>query len=153
MFLHYKALENETILYVDVMSIYLYICKYFNFPVFHPIIHEGDVCKNIEAFLRMDGLINCSSVTPEYLYYPVLPIRCNNKLMLCLCRTFFLTASSEECVNTREENRTLTGTWVNDEVRLAFERGPGYSKYMMCTSIRLSNTIPKQARVDILWTI
>jgi len=35
MLLHYKARENETILYVDIMSLYPYICKYFKFPVGH----------------------------------------------------------------------------------------------------------------------
>jgi len=30
--LHYKARENEAIQYVDVMSLYPYICKYFKFP-------------------------------------------------------------------------------------------------------------------------
>ena len=35
---HYKVRENETIQYVDVMSLYTYLCKYFNFPVGHPVI-------------------------------------------------------------------------------------------------------------------
>jgi len=30
--LHYKATEGETIQYVDVMSLYPYICKYGKFP-------------------------------------------------------------------------------------------------------------------------
>jgi len=30
--LHYKARKNETTQYVDVMSLYPYICKYFKFP-------------------------------------------------------------------------------------------------------------------------
>jgi len=42
----YKARENETIQYVDVVSLYHYICKYFEFPVGHPIIHVGDICKD-----------------------------------------------------------------------------------------------------------
>jgi len=83
--LHYKARENETIKYVVVMSLYLYICKYFMFPVGHPIIRVGDACKDIEVCLRMDGLIKCSTIPPEKLYHPVLPLRCNNKLMFCLC--------------------------------------------------------------------
>ena len=39
---HYKAREGETIQFVDVMSLYPYICKYFKFPVGHPVIHVGD---------------------------------------------------------------------------------------------------------------
>ena len=62
--LHYKAPENETIQYADVMSLYQYICKYFKFPVRHPIIHVGNACKDVEACLRMDGLIKCSIVPP-----------------------------------------------------------------------------------------
>jgi len=120
--LHYKAQENETIQYVDVMSHYPFICKYFKFPVGHPIIHVGDACKDIEACLRMDGLIKCSIVPPEKLYHPVLPFRCNNKLMFCLCRTYVHT-SSEDCVHTRDEDRALTGTWVMDVLGLAVEKG------------------------------
>jgi len=44
--LHYKARENETIQYVDVISLYPYICKYFNFPVGHPVIHVVDACRD-----------------------------------------------------------------------------------------------------------
>jgi len=122
--LHYKARKIETIQYVDFMSLYPYICKYFKFPVGHPIIHVGDACKDIEACLRMDGLIKCSILPPEKLYHPVLPFSFNNKLMFCLCRTCVLTSSSgEEYVHTRDEDRALTGTWVMDEVRLAVEKG------------------------------
>ena len=55
--LHYNARMNETIKYFDVMSLYPYIWKYFKFPVGHPIIQVGDACKDLEACLRMDGLI------------------------------------------------------------------------------------------------
>jgi len=40
-----------------------------------------------------------------------------------LCRICILTASGEECVHTVDEERTLTGTWEMDEVRLAVEKG------------------------------
>jgi len=121
--LHYKVQENETIKYVDVMSLYPYICKYFKFPVGHPVIHMGDVCKDKEASLRMDGLIKCSIVPPEKLYHPVLPFRCNKKFMFCLCRICVLTSSTGECRHTADEERPLTGTWVLDEVRLAVDKG------------------------------
>jgi len=119
-----------------------------------PIIHVGDECKDKEACLRMDGLINCSIVPPERLYHPVLPFSCNNKLMFCLCRTCVLTSSSssEECVHTRDEERAITGTWVMDEVRLAVENGYWILE-MRCMSIRSPNTTPKQARAEFLWTI
>ena len=62
MCLYRKARENETIQYVDVMSLYPYICKYFKFPVGHPVIHVGDACGDIDACLSMEGLIRCSIV-------------------------------------------------------------------------------------------
>jgi len=115
--LHYRARENETIQYVDVMSLYPYISKYFKFPVGHSTIHLGDARKYIEACLRMDGLIKSSIVLPEKSYHPDLHFRCNNKLMFSLCRKCALTSSSsEECVHTPDEDRSLTGTWLMDEV-------------------------------------
>jgi len=37
--LHYKIKEGEeSVQYCD-MSLYPYICKYFKFPIGHPIIH------------------------------------------------------------------------------------------------------------------
>jgi len=122
MCLHYKAKKNETIKYVDVMSLYPYICKYFKFPVGHSVIHVGDVCKVKEACLRMEGLMKCAIVPPERFYHPFLPYRCNNKLMFCLCRTCFLTSLREACGLCEDEERTLAGTWVIDQVRLAVEK-------------------------------
>ena len=55
--LHYNVREGEIIQYVDVMSLYYYICKYFKFPVGHPIIDVGDACRDREACLRKEGLM------------------------------------------------------------------------------------------------
>ena len=43
--LHYKVKEGESIQYVDVMSLYPFVCKYFKFSVGHPVIHVGDACR------------------------------------------------------------------------------------------------------------
>ena len=52
--LHYKIREGEeTVQYYDVMSLYPYICKYFKFPIDHPIIHVGDTCE--DRSLSKDG--------------------------------------------------------------------------------------------------
>ena len=39
--LYYKVQEIVTIQNVDIMSLSLYICEYFKFPVGHPVIHVG----------------------------------------------------------------------------------------------------------------
>jgi hypothetical protein len=44
------------------MSLYPYICKYFKIPVGHPTVHVVDKCKDMEACLRMDGLVKCRIV-------------------------------------------------------------------------------------------
>ena len=84
----------------------------------------------------MDGLIKCSIVRPERLYLPVLPFRCNNKLVFCLCRTCVHTSSSAEYVRTRDEDHALTGTWVMDELRFAVEKGYRILETYEVTSIR-----------------
>jgi len=71
----------------------------------------------------MDGLIKCNIVPPQNLYHPVLPYRCNKKLMFCLCRTCVETCSTGDLTHTEDEEKALTGTWVMDEVRLAVEKG------------------------------
>jgi len=73
--LYYKIRGNETIQYVDVMSLYPYICKYFKFPIGYPVVHVGEACKDKEACLRMDGLMKCSIVPREKPYHPVLRVR------------------------------------------------------------------------------
>ena len=55
--LHYEITENETIEYSDFISLYPYICKNFKFLIDHPIVHVGDTYKNVEACLKMDGLL------------------------------------------------------------------------------------------------
>ena len=96
MCLNYKVREVETIQYVDVTSLYPYICKY-KLPVDHPVIHVGDICKDKEACLRKKGLMKCSIVPPDRFYHAVLPFRANQKLMFSLCRTCVLTSNTEQC--------------------------------------------------------
>jgi len=50
----YKINENESIQYCDVMSLYPYICKYYQFPIGHPVIHLGDMCKK-HTSMSTDG--------------------------------------------------------------------------------------------------
>jgi len=104
------------------MSLYSFIRKYFKSPGGHPVIHVGEACKNKEACLRMNALIKYSIVPPQKLYHPVLPFRCNKKLIFCLCRSCVFRSASGECEHTKDEERALTGTWLLDEVRLALEK-------------------------------
>jgi hypothetical protein len=123
--LHYKIREGvESVQYCDIMSLYPYICKYFKFPIGHPIIHVGDACKDKESCLKMEGLMKCTIVPPEKLYHPVLPFRYDKKLLFCLCRSCVLEHNTKhDCRHFSDAERALDGTWVIDEVRLAVDKG------------------------------
>ena len=43
---------DEFIKCVDVMVLYSYVCKYFKFPVGHPVIHVGDACQDRKPMLE-----------------------------------------------------------------------------------------------------
>ena len=63
--LHYKIKEGESIQYVDVMSLYPFVCKYFKFSVSHPVLNVGDACRDIETLLQKEGLMKCCILRPE----------------------------------------------------------------------------------------
>jgi hypothetical protein len=53
--LHYKLKEDEeTIQYVDEMSLYSWVCKYFKFPFGHPTIHVD--CEDLLPCSEKDSL-------------------------------------------------------------------------------------------------
>ena len=98
--------------------------KYFMFPLRYPKIHVGDACRDKQVMLSMEGLIICTVLTPRRIYHPVLPFRCKNKLLFCLCKTSAVECNcSGEYVYETVEERALSGTWVLDEVRLAIRKG------------------------------
>jgi len=123
--IHYKVREGEeTLQYVDVMSLYPYVCKNFKFPVGHSVIHVGEACQNREAMLQKEGLINCCILPLQRLYHPVLLYRCNGRLMFCLCRSYATECNTDgECAHETVAERALTGTWVIDEVGIAVQNG------------------------------
>ncbi|KAF2894175.1 hypothetical protein ILUMI_11998 [Ignelater luminosus] len=125
----YDAKENEKIKYVDVCSLYPWVCKYGKFPKGHPELSIGeDECKRLikenGGLKQLNGLIKCTVLPPQDLFHPVLPIKMHNKLMFTLCRTCTKTSieNQDECNHSREE-RTLTGVWVIEEIKKAVEKG------------------------------
>ena len=108
MSLYNKVRQIETIQYVDVVNLYTYICKYYKFPIGHPVIHVGNACKDKEACLRMEGLMKCSIVQPERLFHSVLPFRRNKKLLFCLYRSYVLEQNiSGQCTHTADVGRDV----------------------------------------------
>jgi hypothetical protein len=122
--LHYKVAEGKTIQCVDMIYLYLYICKYFKFPIGHPAIHFGNDCLDIDAMIHKDGLMKCTILPPKHLFHPILPFRCNNRLLFSLCRSSSIQKNrTEDCTHETDAERALTGTWVLDEIRLAVQHG------------------------------
>lgn len=124
--LYYKTKENEKIKYVDICSLYPWVCKYGKFPIGHPEVYIGEDCKKLtgpeNGIDKVEGLIKCKILPPQVLYHPVLPIKKHNKLMFLLCRTCGELKYQELCSHSDDE-RALTGTWVADELRKAVEMG------------------------------
>ena len=112
--------SNTEIKYVDVCSLYPYVCKYGKYPIGHPTVltKESIDMENIQQYT---GLIKCKILPPKDLYLPVLPLHCNNKMVYPLCRTCAENNSST-CNHSREE-RALIGTWVTVEVNAALDLG------------------------------
>jgi len=58
------------------------------------------------------------------LYHPVLPFRCNKKLLFCLCRTYAFEQNMRgPCRHLSAAERAISGTWVLGEVRMAVSKG------------------------------
>ncbi|XP_044596712.1 uncharacterized protein LOC123273376 [Cotesia glomerata] len=93
----YDVKDNEKVKYVDVCSLYPYICK-------------------------TEGLIKCTVLPPRKLYHPVLPCKIHNRLLFALRRTFAQELRQTGC-NHKTKDRKFTGTWVVDEVKKAVSKG------------------------------
>ena len=74
--------------------------------------------------LSKEGFIKCTVLPPKKLFHPLLPFRCNKKLLFCLCRTCAVECNfSGECIHELTAQKSLTLTWVLHEVRLAIQKG------------------------------
>ena len=82
----YDVQANQKIKYVDVSSLYPYICKRGKYPVGHPKVYVGEegcleFIGNINNIDKADGLIKCDILQPRNLYHPVLPVKMYGKLI------------------------------------------------------------------------
>jgi len=67
--------------------------------------------------------VKCTVLPPTRIYNPVLPYRCNNELLFCLCRLCAAEQNFEnECPHSTNAEKALTGTRIMDEFRLAVQK-------------------------------
>jgi len=116
---HHTASSTEHIRYVDVTSMYPYVLKRNLFPVGHPI----KITRNFDFSLKnVFGFVKCKILPPKKLFFPVLPMKLNNKLLFVLCRTCGENRLSAACTHSVEE-RALVNTWCSEEVKTALQHG------------------------------
>ena len=118
--LYYKAAPGERISYVDICSLYPWVCKYGKFLIGHPKIITENFAKISADSKPYTGVISCKILPPHGLLHPVLPYRANKKLMFPLCRSCVTEQNQDQCDHSNAE-RSLSGTWVLDEVYKALE--------------------------------
>ncbi|XP_055387125.1 uncharacterized protein LOC129615785 [Condylostylus longicornis] len=107
---YYKCKEEEKIKYIDICSLYAWVCKYGKFPIGHPQIYVGEsICSTLKLN-NMDRILKCKILPPTNLLHPVLPLKQNNKLMFSLCRSCSEEKWLEECCPHSDEERALIGT-------------------------------------------
>ena len=106
--------------YVDVTSLYPYICKYSKFSLGHTKVYVGADCPS--DCLDREGIIKCKVLPPRKLYHTVLPYKSSSKLMFPLCSPCADKMNQGICIHSYEE-RCIVCTWVVDEVRKAAEMG------------------------------
>lgn len=116
--MYHKCSSDEFIQYIDVTSLYPYVCKYGKFPIGHPeVITEH--FKPIES-QPYHGLIKCTVIPPNNLLHPVLPTK-DSKLMFHLCDSCAM-ARADMCDHS-DKARQFTGTWPTCELYKALEMG------------------------------
>lgn len=114
-----KAVSHTIIRYLDVCSLYPYICKYGDFPIGHPTIYTDNFPTNLNT---LTGFIKLIILPPHDLFFPVLPVKVNEKLYFGLCYTCMSNRNPDTCTHNKIE-RQIEGTFVIHEVQKALQKG------------------------------
>ena len=88
----------------------------------YPVGHPHLITENFGDVSDYYGLVKCTVLPPRDLYHPVLPYRCNNKLVFPLCRSCAEEKQQQPCHHT-DEQRSITGTFTTIELEKALEKG------------------------------
>ncbi|XP_048588358.1 uncharacterized protein LOC125572213 [Nematostella vectensis] len=119
--LHCEANEEqgEEIHYYDFTSLYPWVNAICEYPVRHP---DAILTENFEEDLHAyKGLMKLRVLPPRDLFFPVLPVRVNDKLMFPLCHRCAQEKEQGSCTHLDEE-RAFTGTWAHPEIYKALEK-------------------------------
>ena len=125
--LHKECKERERCGYCDFCSLYPYALKYFSYPLGHPtrLVDNFKECQTAANGFKMFpyfGVVKMKVLPPQNQLHPILPFRCNGKLMFPLCRTCATLEEKGDC-RCSDEERCFTGTWCTPEVEEALNCG------------------------------
>ena len=136
--LHKKFTDGEKGKNVDFTSLYPDILKYKRFPVGHPerIIRDFDkfylipckenffysTCFGFHWALPYFGVMKVTILPPTNLLFPVLPLKCNDKLKFPLCYKCACNESQEMC-QCLDSDRMFTHTYCTSEIEVALNMG------------------------------
>ena len=127
--------------YCDFCSLYPAVLKYNTFPVGHPLRITSDflpmesvpcnqpgqclytLCKGNHLKLPYFGAWKVKVLPPRNLYHPVLPVRCNDKLMFPLCHKCAKNQQQEHLCQCSAEERSITQTYCSPELEVAINMG------------------------------
>ena len=117
----YTCAENERLRYLDFTSLYPFVLKTRKFPLKHPQVITHDLDPSTYASKYYFGFVYCKILPPRDLNLPVLPFKCNDKLMFGNCR---------KCMEDRlllcnhsDDERALVYIFCSAEIDKALELG------------------------------
>lgn len=120
---YYKTAPGERIMYYDFCSLYPYCNATGKYPIKHPIkkIKGVTECQPyITTLNQLDGFIQCKVLAPDHLFVPVLPYRCNKRLIFPLCRICAENLNTSYCKHS-DDDRALIGCWAICELNQALK--------------------------------
>ena len=108
------------LLYTIVFSSFYPYCQARKtYPIGHPQI----IFKDFEPIENYYGIVKATVHPPRGLLHPVLPHRCNGKLMFPLCRTCAEQENQTTPCHHNDDERSNSGCWVSIELVKAIEKG------------------------------
>ena len=124
--------EAHQMLYLDINSLYPFVAIENEFPAGKPTVLIGKTLNQVtvgpEGVIRksdgrsLAGLIQCTVLPPDALFYPVLGLMCRGKSMYGLCRTCMEEGQIRFCAH-KDVDRQITGTWPIVELCQALKEG------------------------------
>ena len=114
----YKIKQNEKILYYDINSLYPFSYGTKNFPISHPDIITSNF-KNINEYF---GLAKIKVLPPDDLFFGILPVKINDKLLFPLCINCAKKETKKICI-CEDNKKCFIGTWATPEIQMAIEYG------------------------------